>query len=100
MRHGARRLTVAAAVPQKKVVFVDGARVPFAAQLTRWKDKISYDLARIAAKSVVDRIAIDKNEIDYVTWGTVVQEVRTNNLAREVTLGGRLQPFGLCDRIV
>ncbi|GBG24228.1 Acetyl-CoA acetyltransferase, mitochondrial [Hondaea fermentalgiana] len=97
-RKGAERTmsTAAAAksAPSKKVVFIDGARVPFNLASTTYKDKISYDLARIAAKGVVDRTAIDKNAIDYVAWGTVVQEVRTNNLAREVTLGAGL-PLGI-----
>lgn len=95
-KKGAQRTFASAALAPaaKKVVFVDGARIPFAMAGTTYKDKISYDLARIAAKGIVDRTAIDKNEIDYVAWGTVVQEVRTNNLAREVTLGAGL-PLGI-----
>lgn len=95
-KKGAQRTfaSAASAPAAKKVVFVDGARIPFAMAGTTYKDKISYDLARIAAKGIVDRTAIDKNEIDYVAWGTVVQEVRTNNLAREVTLGAGL-PLGI-----
>ena len=38
----------------------------------------------------MDRNALDGAKLDYLVWGTVVQEVRTNNIAREITLGAGL----------
>eukprot|EP00516_Mucochytrium_quahogii_P006491 CAMPEP_0203749514 /NCGR_PEP_ID=MMETSP0098-20131031/4054_1 /ASSEMBLY_ACC=CAM_ASM_000208 /TAXON_ID=96639 /ORGANISM=" , Strain NY0313808BC1" /LENGTH=428 /DNA_ID=CAMNT_0050638587 /DNA_START=128 /DNA_END=1414 /DNA_ORIENTATION=+ len=80
------------AVAARKVVFVDGARIPFAAASTKYNDKSNYDLARLAAKGIIDRTAIEPKEIDYVAWGNVIQDINTNNVAREVTLGAGLDP--------
>ena len=74
----------------KRVAFIDGARIPFNGAGTVYKDLISYDLGRLATKGIVDRNALDGKEVDYLYWGNVVQEVRTNNIAREITLGSGL----------
>jgi acetyl-CoA acyltransferase len=48
---------------------------------------LAYDVGRLAVKGLLDKTALDPKSIDYVTFGTVIQEVRTSNLAREVSLG-------------
>mmetsp|Transcript_24078 Transcript_24078/g.42513 ORF Transcript_24078/g.42513 Transcript_24078/m.42513 type:complete len:442 (-) Transcript_24078:57-1382(-) len=78
----------------KKVAFIDGARIPFTPAATQYKDYISYDLGRMAVKGLVDKLALDGSIVDGLLWGTVIQEVRTNNIAREVTLGAGL-PQGI-----
>lgn len=45
---------------------------------------MAYDLQRAAIKGLMDKTGIDKNLIDYVIAGTVIQEVKTSNIAREV----------------
>jgi len=35
----------------------------------------------------VDKTGIEKDQVDYITMGTVIQEVKTSNVAREAALG-------------
>mmetsp|Transcript_13434 Transcript_13434/g.15334 ORF Transcript_13434/g.15334 Transcript_13434/m.15334 type:complete len:449 (+) Transcript_13434:94-1440(+) len=74
----------------KKIAFIDGARIPFCMANTTYSDLMSYDLARLAMKGIIDRTAVDRKDIDNVIFGTVVQEVRTSNIAREAALGAGL----------
>lgn len=48
------------------------------------------DLQRMAYKALVDKAALDRDEIDYVLSGNVIQEVRTSNVAREAAIGAGL----------
>merc|ERR1712156_213445 len=43
---------------------------------------------------LVNKTGIDKNLVDYICTGTVIQEVKTSNIAREAALGA-----GFSDRI-
>jgi len=76
----------AAADKSKTVVIVDGCRIPFATQSTIYDDLMAYDLGRLAMKGMLDKVALDPEHLDYVLWGTVIQEVRTSNIARESAL--------------
>ncbi len=71
---------------QPNVVIVDGVRLPFAMTSTIYEDEMAVDLQRLAFKGLVDKAAIDRKDIDYVISGTVIQEVKTSNIAREVRL--------------
>ena len=51
---------------------------------------MAYDLGRLAIKGLMDKTALKAEDVDYVMYGTVVQEVRTSNLARECALGAGL----------
>lgn len=68
------------------VVIVDGVRLPFAMTSTIYESEMAVDLQRMAFKGLVDKVALDKNEIDYIIAGTVIQEVKTSNIAREAAL--------------
>jgi len=68
------------------VVVVSGARLPFAMASTIYNDQLAVDLQRLAFKAVIDKTALDAKEIDYVIAGTVIQEVKTSNIAREAAL--------------
>ena len=70
-----------------RVAIVDGVRTPFKLSGTDFNDKAVYDLSRVAMKSLLERNVMDGSEIDYVTWGNVIQEVTTSNIAREAALG-------------
>eukprot|EP01130_Rhizamoeba_saxonica_P001218 TRINITY_DN1110_c4_g1_i1.p2 TRINITY_DN1110_c4_g1~~TRINITY_DN1110_c4_g1_i1.p2 ORF type:complete len:401 (+),score=111.51 TRINITY_DN1110_c4_g1_i1:226-1428(+) len=48
---------------------------------------MTHDLARLAISGLLKKVPINKNEIDYVIMGTVIQEVRTSNVAREAAMG-------------
>jgi len=57
------------------------------ARCTEYKDKSSYDLARMAIKGVLDKTGVDPKSIDYVLMGVVIQEVTNSNIARDAALG-------------
>nr|CCA18002.1 trifunctional enzyme subunit beta putative [Albugo laibachii Nc14] len=71
----------------RRIVVVDGIRLPFAKSGTLYKDVVAYDLLRDAFKGLIIKTALDPAKIDYVIAGTVIQEVRATNLAREAALG-------------
>ena len=53
-------------------------------------DMMAYDLSRLAVTGLMNKTAISPSEIDYLLWGTVSQEIRTSNIARDVALGSGL----------
>lgn len=53
-----------------------------------------HDLQRYALTGLLNKTGIDKNLVDYICTGTVIQEVKTSNIAREAALGA-----GFSDRI-
>jgi len=61
----------------KKVVLVDGCRIPFLRSGTDYQDLMAYDLARMAISGLLKRNAINPAEIDRVLMGIVIQEVKT-----------------------
>ena len=72
--------------PSKRVVIVDGARIPFAMAGTKYKDQMAVDLMRYALRGLLTKTALPAHEVDYVLCGTVVQEPRTSNIAREAAM--------------
>lgn len=68
-------------------VLVDGARIPFLKSATGYKHLMAYDLGRMALSGLLARNNLDPSTIDRVIMGTVIQEVRTSNIARESALG-------------
>uniref|UniRef100_A0A4X2JU60 Trifunctional enzyme subunit beta, mitochondrial n=1 Tax=Vombatus ursinus TaxID=29139 RepID=A0A4X2JU60_VOMUR len=63
----------------KNVVVVDGVRIPFLLSGT---------------SGLLHRTSIPKDSVDYIVYGTVIQEVKTSNVAREAALGA-----GFSDKI-
>lgn len=70
----------------RDVVFIDGVRTPFLQSFTSYKDLMGYHLARHALLGLMKRTNIDKSIPEYCIMGTVIQEVRTSNVAREAVL--------------
>ena len=66
---------------------MDGCRIPFTLAGTAYKKYIAVDLARMAMKGIIDKTAVDPKSIDYLFYGTVIQEARTSNIAREAAMG-------------
>lgn len=54
---------------------------------TVYKDYLAVDLGRLALKGLLAKTAVDPAAIDYVFMGTVIQESRTSNIAREAGMG-------------
>jgi len=61
---------------------------------TDYKKLMPHDLQRYALTGLVNKTGIDKSIVDYICMGTVIQEVKTSNIAREAALGA-----GFSDRI-
>ena len=78
----------------KDIVFVDGVRTPFLTSGSDYKALMAYDLARMAVSGILNRTAVPREQVDVAILGTVIQETRTSNIAREALLGA-----GLSDRI-
>lgn len=70
----------------KNIVFVDGVRTPFLLSGTQYKNLLAHDLARHSLVSLQQKIEFPKEIIDYIVYGTVMQEVRTSNIGREAAL--------------
>merc|ERR1719290_975594 len=81
-------------VDQKNLVLVDGVRTPFLQSGTDYKNLMPHDLQRYALTGLLNKTGIDKSLVDYICTGTVIQEVKTSNIAREAALGA-----GFSDRI-
>lgn len=71
----------------KNIVLVEGVRTPFLQSGTTYKDLMPHDLARTALKGLLKRTDVNKSDVEYVVFGTVIQEVNTSNVAREASLG-------------
>ncbi|XP_042230114.1 trifunctional enzyme subunit beta, mitochondrial-like [Homarus americanus] len=71
----------------KNIVLVDGVRTPFLMSGTQYQKLMPHDLARHTLKGLASRIGLDKSCVDYICMGTVIQEVKTSNVAREAALG-------------
>ncbi|MCI4395710.1 hypothetical protein PGIGA_G00195020 [Pangasianodon gigas] len=78
----------------KNIVLVDGVRTPFLQSGTSYSDLMPHDLARGALQGLLNRTGIPKDAVDYIVYGTVIQEVKTSNVAREAALGA-----GFSDKI-
>nr|XP_002119873.1 trifunctional enzyme subunit beta, mitochondrial [Ciona intestinalis] len=71
----------------RNVVLVEGVRTPFLMSGTQYKELMPHDLQREAIKGLLKRTGLPKDSIEYVVIGTVIQESKTANIAREAALG-------------
>ena len=71
----------------RDVVLIDGCRLPFQPMGTAYKDHLAYDLARMVMSGLLTKTGVAPSDVDYVLMGTVIQEVRTSNIARDAALG-------------
>ncbi|KAJ8269845.1 hypothetical protein GJAV_G00107480 [Gymnothorax javanicus] len=78
----------------KNIVLVDGVRTPFLQSGTTYIDLMPHDLARASLQGLLNRTGIPKDAVDYIVYGTVIQEVKTSNVGREAALGA-----GFSDKI-
>ncbi|KAM6354601.1 trifunctional enzyme subunit beta, mitochondrial isoform 2-T3 [Podargus strigoides] len=71
----------------KNIVVVEGVRIPFLQSGTSYADLMPHDLARAALQGLLNRTSVPRDVVDYIVYGTVIQEVKTSNVAREAALG-------------
>lgn len=74
----------------RRVAIVDGLRTPFAKSGTALKDASTLELAEAVVTELLERSAVDPALVDRVIYGSVVQDVASPNIAREVVLATRL----------
>jgi acetyl-CoA acetyltransferase family protein len=74
----------------KEAVIVDGVRTPFLKSNGAFKELMAHDLGRIAIAGLLAKSGVSPKAIELVVMGTVVQDPRTSNLARESALGAGL----------
>jgi len=74
----------------RRPVFVAGTRIPFMLSQTAYADLLAVDLLRLALKGLLVKTAVDPATLDYAYMGTVIQESRTSNIAREAVLSAGL----------
>ncbi|RWS17553.1 Trifunctional enzyme subunit beta-like protein, partial [Dinothrombium tinctorium] len=78
----------------KNIVLIEGVRTPFVQSGTAFNDVMAYELQKHAILSLIRRTGVPKDKIEYVSVGTVIQEPKTSNIARESVLSA-----GLSDKI-
>jgi len=72
--------------PSRNIVLVDGVRTPFQASCTGYEKLMAHDLQKMAISGLLKRTAVEHSAIDHVICGTVIQEPKTSNIAREAML--------------
>src|SRR5229473_2166781 len=70
----------------RRVAVIAGVRTPFAKAGTVLKDARAVDLARYAARELLERTNLDGHEVDEVIFGQVVPSALVPNVGREVSL--------------
>jgi acetyl-CoA acyltransferase len=70
----------------RRVAVVAGCRTPFCKAGTALRHVRAVDLARYAARELLERTNLDGSDVDEVIWGQVVASPLVPNVAREVSL--------------
>jgi len=73
-----------------RVAVIDACRTPFMRAGTDYYDLMAWELGRYAVKGLIVRTGINPSIIDYVIMGTVIADVTTTNVAREIMLSAGL----------
>ncbi len=73
-----------------RVAVIDACRTPFMRSGTAFYDLMAWELGRYAVKGLIARTGIEPSIIDYVIMGTVMADISTTNVAREIMLGAGL----------
>lgn len=74
----------------KRIAVIDACRTPFMRSGTAYYDLMAWELGRHAVKGLVARTGIDPSAIGHVIMGTVMSDISTTNVAREIMLGAGL----------
>jgi acetyl-CoA acyltransferase len=74
--------------PVRRVAIVDGLRTPFAKSGTVLQNETTLELSSAVVAELLARSGIEASDVDRVVYGSVVQDVDSPNLAREIVLAG------------
>jgi len=72
----------------RRVAIVDGLRTPFAKSGTVLQGETTLELSSAVVAELLARSGVDGSNVDRVVYGSVVQDVDSPNLAREIVLAG------------
>lgn len=70
----------------RRVAIVDGLRTPFAKSGTDLKSVSTLELGSRVVTELINRSGVAPSEVDQVVFGSVVQDVSSPNIAREIVL--------------
>uniref|UniRef100_A0A6M2DKI0 acetyl-CoA C-acyltransferase n=1 Tax=Xenopsylla cheopis TaxID=163159 RepID=A0A6M2DKI0_XENCH len=85
--YAAKKQTLGSQRPgNQNIVLVDGVRTPFLLSGTDYSKLMPHDLARHALMGLMKKTGLPKELVDYIVYGTVIQEVKTSNIAREAAI--------------
>ena len=70
----------------ERIAIVNGIRTPFCKMGTAFNDLSAQELARMAVRELIDRMALDVKVIDEVIFGNVAQPPDAANVARVIAL--------------
>jgi acetyl-CoA acyltransferase len=73
-------------VSGRRVAIVDGVRTPFVKSGGAFRDLTTLRLSQIVVAELLARSGVDPGRVDRVVFGSVVQDVSSPNLAREIVL--------------
>jgi len=96
---GSRSLSTSSRNNGENVVLVEGTRTPFLMAGTQYKNLMPHDLQREAIVGLLSRTGLPKDAVDYVICGTVIQEAKTANIAREAALGAGISNKTPCHTV-
>lgn len=74
----------------RDAVIVHGVRTPFLKSNGAFHPLMTHDLGRYAVTGLLQRSGVDPEAVDLVVMGSVIQDPRTSNVAREIALGAGL----------
>jgi len=78
-----------AAKKPRRVAIVDGLRTPFTkAASGTLKKQTALDMSSAVVRELIARSGLDTAQLDRLVFGTVVQDVDSPNIAREIVLAG------------
>jgi acetyl-CoA acyltransferase len=72
----------------RRVAIVDGLRTPFAKSGTVLQNETTLELSSAVVSELLARSGVEASDVDRVVYGSVVQDVDSPNLAREIVLAG------------
>ncbi|MDV5224951.1 acetyl-CoA C-acyltransferase FadI [Providencia rettgeri] len=72
---------------KERIAIVNGLRLPFAKQATAYQGVAAVDLGKAVVAELLNRSGIEKELIEQLVFGQVVQMPAAPNIAREIVLG-------------
>ncbi|MEY0234500.1 acetyl-CoA C-acyltransferase FadI [Providencia manganoxydans] len=72
---------------KERIAIVSGLRLPFAKQATEYQGVAAVDLGKAVVAELLNRSGIEKELIEQLVFGQVVQMPAAPNIAREIVLG-------------